>query len=498
MKKPKYILSISLMILLAGCESFLDEEPRDLIDPEGFYVTEADGLAAITGIYFHLMHNHAFNGDYIDDYFNLSHDLTTPSRALGGRIFFAYRWDENTSHVRDIWRRLYMAVNDANVLIKKVGESNLDQQVKDDLIAEAVFLRSFTYHYLVVMFGNVPYITQPTMDASSFEVNVNMERMPVEQIRQNIIEELIGIENNLPTTLRANFPQRATQWAAKNLKLKNYLWLKDYANVVATAQDIVNNSGHRLLDNYEDIFRADNEFNDEIIFQFDYIFNEFSTARNSRFQPRAQDENQSGGPLPSYFDGFNNHTVFRSFAKTFDPNDLRRKSNLYNMLEDGTPLIFTYVVKQWRPQEARGNSGLNFKFFRFADVLLNLAEAENELNGPTDLAFNAINQVRQRAGINPLDNLTQEELREAIKQERTWELLGESTHRKMDLLRWNELEKALNERLALEEVEPESHPNQINNLKQTLQYYAPYKNLLPIPNEEILLNPRLTQNEGYN
>ena len=476
----------------------MNEDPRDLIDPDGFYVTEADGLAAITGIYFHLMHNHAFNGDYIDDYFNLTHDLSTPSRALGGRIFFAYRWDENTSHVRDIWRRLYMAVNDANVLIKKMGESSLEQQVKQDLIAEAVFLRSFTYHYLTVMFGDVPYITEPTMDAASFEVNVNMERMPVDQIRQNIIEDLIEIEDDLPATPRVDYPQRATQWAAKNLKLKNYLWLEDYANVVATAQDIVINSGHSLLPNYEDIFRPDNEFNEEIIFQLDYIFNEFSTARNSRFQPRAQDENQSGGPLPSYFDGFNNFTVFQSFANTYAPNDLRRKSNVYEFLEDGTPLFFAYIVKQWRPEEARGNSGLNFKFFRFADVLLNLAEAENELNGPTELAYGAINQVRERAGLNPLGNLTQNELREAIKQERAWELLGEGTYRKMDLLRWNELEKALKDRLALEEAEPESHPNQLNNLKQTLQYYAPYKNLLPIPNEEILLNPSLTQNEGYN
>jgi len=127
-----------------------------------------------------------------------------------------------------------------------------------------------------------------------------------------------------------------------------------------------------------------------------------------------------------------------------------------------------------------------------------MAEAENELNGPTDLAYQGINPVRQRAGLDPLENLSQNQLREAIKQERAWELLGESTHRKMDLLRWNELEKALQERLALEEAEPDSHPNQVNNLKQTLQYYAPHKNLLPIPNEEISLNPRLTQNEGYN
>jgi hypothetical protein len=490
-------LPLLLVFLLLSCESFLDEDPKELIDPDRFYVTEADGVAAITGIYFHLMHNQGFGANYIDDYFGLTNDHTTPSRALGGRIFFGYRWDENTSEVREIWRRMYMAINDANVLIKKVPDSNLNEQIKSELIAEAVFLRGFTYYYLVAIFGDVPYVTEPTIDAASFEVNVNMDRMPVDQIRQSIIEDLAIIEDDLPATPRSDYPQRATRWAAKSLKLKTYLWLEDYANAVATAQDIVNNSGHSLLPNYEDVFRPDNEFNNEIIFQFDYIFNEYSTNRNSRFQPRAQDENRAGGPLPSYFDGFNNYTVYKTFADTFAPNDLRRKSNVYNTLENGTPLFFNYIVKQWRPEEARGNSGLNYKFFRFGDVLLNLAEAENELNGPTDLAYGAINQVRERAGLDGLEGLTQDELREAIKQERSWELIGEGTHRKMDLLRWNELENALNERLALEEADPGSHPNHINNLRITLQNYAPYKNLLPIPAEEILLNPRLTQNAGY-
>lgn len=497
MKKSSCIFSLLLILSLSGCESFLNEAPKDLIDPERFYVTEADGIAAISGIYFHLMHTQAFGGNYIDDYFGLTNDHTTPSRALGGRIFFAYRWDENTSDVRDIWRRLYMAVNDANVLIRKASESALDDAVRNDLVAEAIFLRAFTYHYLTAMFGDVPYITEPTMDAASFGLNAKMARTPADEIRQNLADDIAAVEDALPAETRSDYPQRATRWAAKALRLKLYLWLKDYENAVATGNDIVTNSPHRLLDNYEDIFRPDNEFNDEIIFQFDYLFNDIPTARNSRFQPRAQDENKSGGPLPSYFNGFNNYTVYKSFARTFAPNDLRAKSNLYDTLENGTPLFYTYIVKQWRPEEARGNSGLNFKFFRFADVLLNLAEAENELTGASAAAYDAINKVRKRAGLDPLDGLSKDQLREAIKEERSWELVGEGTHRKMDLLRWNELETALRARLALEETGPSAR-NHVNNLRMTLQYYALHKNLLPIPAEERLLNPNLTQNEGYN
>jgi starch-binding outer membrane protein, SusD/RagB family len=496
MKKIAYIFSLSLGLLLLSCESFLDEAPRNQIDPDRFYVSEADNLAALTGIYYHLMHDDVF-GYGVDDFFGMTTDLTTPSRALAGRIFWAFRWDESSVEVRSAWRRLYMAVNDANVTISKVASSEMNQQAKDEFVAEAVYLRAFTYFYLTAVFGDVPYITQPTINTESFGQNISLGRTPANEIRQNIIQDLTEIEGKLPAAPRTDHPQRATRWAAKCLKLKTYLWLKDYANALATAQDIVNNSGHILLPNYEDVFRADNEFNKEIIFQLDYLFNEFPTERHSKFQPRAQDENPAGGPLPAYFDGFNNYTLFRSFEKTFAPNDLRRKSNAYKMLPNGTPLFYTYVVKQWRTGDARSNSGLNYQFFRFADVLLELAEAENELNGPTPVAYNAINKVRARAGLNPLENLSQQQLREAIKQERSWELVGEGTHRKMDLLRWNELEKALKERLALEQVVAQPHKNHLNNLKTTLQYYAPHKNLLPVPFEEIVLNPKLTQNAGY-
>src|SRR5690606_1391895 len=105
----------------------------------------------------------------------------------------------------------------------------------------------------------------------------------------------------------------------------------------------INNSNHRLLTNYEDIFDPDNEFNDEIIFQFDYIYRDFPTMRNSTFQPRIQDENQEDGPLPAYFNGYNNHTVFQSVSRLYPENDLRRKSNVYNELDNGIKLKFSYL-----------------------------------------------------------------------------------------------------------------------------------------------------------
>ena len=133
-----------------------------------------------------------------------------------------------------------------------------------------------------------------------------------------------------------------------------------------------------------------------------------------------------------------------------------------------------------------------------ADVYLNLAEAENELNGPTQIAYDAINEVRNRAGLAPLSGLTQESLRDAIRQERAWELVGEGNHRKMDLLRWGTLGQALQDRLAAEQADPDAANNLKASIQRTVDNFADHKVLLPIPTDEILLNTRLTQNPGYN
>ena len=225
--------------------------------------------------------------------------------------------------------------------------------------------------------------------------------------------------------------------------------------------------------------------------------------RSSQFalQPRAQDEpNIPASARPFPFNGFGFFTMYKSVANTFDADDRRRPHNVFDHVVAGADTFYTdyvYLPKMMRPDDARGNSGLNYKFYRLADVYLNLAEAENELNGPTQAAFDALNRVRERAGLAPLSGLSQIELREAVEQERIWELIGEGNHRKLDLLRWGRLEEALQERLVLEELAPNTNASLLRNIELTVNNFGPHMVLGPIPASEILLNPNLTQNPGY-
>lgn len=491
-------LVVLLMGVLPGCD-LLEEEPRNLIDPDRFYSSETDGVAAIAGIYSHLLNNNTF-GIQMDIYFGISTDLLTPTRTLSaGQQFMGYRWDAGTERFRVIWTELYEAVNDANLTIREIENADFDEEARSEIVAEATFLRAFIYYYLTVIYGDVPLFTEPITGDNFAELG-QQGKTPVAEVRRQIISDCEFAETRLPERQGA-FRARATRWAAKTLKLKTYLWLEEYANAVTTAQDIVQNSHHVLLPNFADVHDPNNELNDEIIFGIDWLFDEVAVNRHSRFTPRAQDERDiPAGKRPFPFDGFGFFTMYKSVANTFAAHDLRRPRTVFDGVfneTDSLPSNFAYLPKMMRPDDARGNSGLNYNFYRLADVLLNLAEAENAANGPTAVAFDAINQVRARAGLEPLAGLSQGELQAAIEQERIWELIGEGNHRKIDLLRWGKLGEALQNRLAAEQAAPNTNPSLLRNAQLNVDNFQDFMSLGPIPAAEILLNPNLTQNPGY-
>ncbi len=346
------------------------------------------------------------------------------------------------------------------------------------------------------MFGDVPLFTEPNT-GDNFAMTGQSPQTPKDQIYQQIIADCEFAENSLPDKAGAE-KARATKWAATALKMKTYLWMQDYSAAKTAAQNIIQNSPHKLLASFDDIFDPSNEFNDEIIFQFDFVSQEVQTNRAARFSPRAQDDGIAAEDRPFVFTlGFGFFTLYKSFAKSFAENDLRRNMSVYDQVNDTLPLRYTYLPKQWRVDEPRGNTGLNYKFYRMGDVYLNLAEAENEANGPSQEAFDAINVVRARAGLDPLQGLSQDDLREAIRQERAWELVGEGNHRKLDLLRWGTLGEAINARLVAESNEPDVGPNNVATITLTASNFDDFEAIGPIPAAEIILNPNLKQNPGY-
>jgi hypothetical protein len=169
-------------------------------------------------------------------------------------------------------------------------------------------------------------------------------------------------------------------------------------------------------------------------------------------------------------------------------NDLRRPSNILDVY-GGVKLKFPYMPKLWNLDLAtspRFNHSDNRQVFRLADTYLMAAEAENELSGPAN-AYQYINEVRKRAFVTQeewdLTGMSQDELRQAIRDERKWELAGEG-HRRLDLIRWG---------ILLDVVKSTEY--RVYNPAENIQ---PHHVLLPIPTEELNLNPALLESDPSN
>lgn len=496
----QYIGIFLLVISTAGCENFLEEEVRGIIDPSTFYRSDAEATLAVNGIYINLRQN-GFYGNWqgIHTFTQLGADVLESSRQFGGNepIQNYTLTQSNYSNARELWQLIYRLVGDANSVINNVENSpNISEAIRKQTIGEALYLRSFGYYHLSNLWGDVPFYNEeiPIADAAA------LGRRPVNEIRNSLIQDLkrIETENLLPGAYTGSDLGRPTSWAAKALMAKIYLWQEDWQSAKEMCLSIINDSPHRLLASYEDVFDVNNPFNQEVIWAIDFQKDVPGNAqdRTDGFNPRLRDEpknpsergalSQALAARNEEFNGYGLTVPILSFIEEFPSDDLRRPHNVLSHYL-GFELTFQYLTKFTNfdfVNSPRGNHGEATLIFRLADIYLMLAEAENELNGPVN-AYQYINAVRERAydPVQPYSGLSQAELSKAIQDERRWELAGEG-HRRYDLIRWG---------ILLETVKNSRY--RIYNPGNNVQ---PHHIRLPIPEEEIILNPNLLDSDPTN
>ena len=256
------------------------------------------------------------------------------------------------------------------------------------------------------------------------------------------------------------------------------------------------------MTNYADVFDPAKKNNSESVFevqfQADSEIGEWSGFLDT-FYPResygavVKFPNANGG-------GWNIPTL--DIIGAYETGDLRKAVSLkegYTNLQ-GIYVPVPFISKYYHPESytIKGRQGDNWPVIRYADVLLMLAEAINEQSGPTGETFGYLNQIRQRAGLNPLSGLNKDLFRTAVLQERRIELAFEN-HRWYDLKRTMSpagLATFLNANGEFERSHPSTDRGGIPFSAGDYKF-EPYEALFPIPANEILINKNLTQNEGY-
>lgn len=498
--------------LLWSCnDNILDKENPSAMTSDAYYKTPAHLDAAVTAIYSQAKGANLLSLDYY--WFN---EFQSDDCALGGGQCPVNRanlltgsFDATNDVLGNVWKGWYRMIHRANIVIAKAPEiKSIDENIRKQRIAEAKFLRAWAYYELVITWGKVPLYTSYVESLGGYQ-----PRAEIADVFAQIYKDLTEAKADLPAV--ANYDGgRATQFAASALMARAYMQQGDYQKAKEQLAPIVSSGKFSLSNNFMDNFIEEVPIDNESIFQINFGGGD----RWSFIWEGNGDEAYAGYSLRHVWiagTGWRNMIPSNSLLAEFEcveqgfaKNDPRLRYTVYftgdeyqpgKILKDeqqnGNASVYNgqTIKTSWRKSTTTylGDGGwwgskINQRVIRYAEVILNLAECENEL-GNSGVAIGLLNQIRNRATIQmpnypiagkyPCSNKA--EVFEAIKHERRVELAFEEV-RANDLKRWKRLGKI------------SAFPFQ----------YTPKnaEGLMPIPIEEINSNSKIgkeNQNPGF-
>lgn len=509
----KAVLCGTVLLGPVGCSNFLEEMAPSNLTTDSFYTIPDHADAALASVYA----SARFIGDGANIFSNnwqLLEALTgtsTTQTAQNSDLnnLYSLSHDGNTAHVVNYWNGLYRVIAQANLVLDRVPAiTPMDAAQKTKILGEARFLRAWAYFAAVRLWGDVPLVTKPQPDATA--ADFNPPRASQEEVYKLIVEDLIAAETAglawMDVSGRVNLAATKTQLAKVYLTMAGFPLSKGmshYRLAADKALEVItyanaNPSVINLFTTYEDVHRESQENRTEHLFMLQY---NSIVAGNpmENFYANFQPINYNG---PT---GTGSSVPTASFYKSYEAGDLRAKDQegyfYTTYFTNGTGAPFNlgapYVFKHFN-RTANGTFGvpgtrlnnLNVPQIRYAETLLLYAEAQNELGAPTQVAYDALKRIRDRAMLTTpaLGTFSQTTFREAVWRERWHELCYEQITW-FDMIR---LRKVYNETTN-------GFDNFVGHVNLSTNKTLEAKHLLlPLPRPELLNNPNLTpQNPGY-
>lgn len=497
------ILILTLVGGILSCAD-LEEQPVGLLAPEGLFQTPRDVEVAIFGAYGWIASERIWGRQFVtalmlrSDMVDIG-DRGTPAERQQVNDF---NMDDGNGMVRAFWPYWYQVISATNAAISGAQSIAATESEINPLIAEARFVRAFSYYHLVRVFGDVPYIDYFISDPGSV---VDISKLSEEEIYENILNDLEYAKQWLPDQQPSDVRSRPTKGTAAAYLASVYLTLHDYQNAYNEASWVIQNKGtfnYQLEEDFQDLFDAEKADDlKETIFSVDFLgLQNGGGGANDDIMPpmtgiRGADELGWSVCVPSM-----------AVYNTWDDQDYRKKVSFADQAPvNGESVPYTEFQNTQRPHIAKyrrfpGNangegrySDHNYATMRYAEVLLIAAEALVEVNGGSNTeAEGYVNEVRERArnwagtptGF-PSDvatGLSKDDFIELVLDERRLEMAFEY-HRWYDIKR---RDLGLSVFTGPNALEP--HPN----FDLTRDY------LMPLPRTELEINPNLLpQNPGY-
>lgn len=478
--KKSILYVVLLMFLVVACEESLEFEVKDRLTLENFFLNADDALASVNGIYDVLGQVDMYNSSMwlIQDISSDDCDASPTWNDPNAHQFDTYSLQANNNYTTSMWKTLYNLISKANLSIDSIPVIDMDETMQNRLLGEARFLRALSYFNLVRLYGGVPVVLHPETDIDNYLV----PRDEPELVYDQIIKDLEEASISLPTSYGITDKGRATRGAALGLLSKVYLTLQEWDLASEKAKQVMDIPVYGLWDDFTDNFKEVNKNGKESVFEV-------------QFYSEVQSENSriviSGLPgIYAFPAGVGMMLPTEDLLNSFESGDYRYEATFFEEYDYfGHNTFDPHIWKHWDqdtyPPDKTGQSGANFPVMRYAEVLLIYAEALNELNqGPTQEAYDAVNQVRQRARngddavLPDLSGLSYQEFQTAVLKEKRCETVNEG-QRWFDLVRTGNLEEFV-KRAKGDKANPQ-----------------PFNYVFPIPQREIDLNDKLDQNDEY-
>jgi hypothetical protein len=436
----------SLLLLPSACQdSFLDTDPQGKQAGDVFWVNESDATKAVNAMYANLrsFDNIAFGSIAVE---SLGSDETEKGSSASDATFLN-TYDNFTVGSTDgqlgaFWSAQYKNINYANQVLDNIPAIEMTASLKERYLAEAKFIRAYSYFRLVRAFGDVPLRLHVPAGTAEY----NIPKTAKAEVYAAVEKDLTEAAAVLPASYGAADLGRATKGAAMSLHAKVSMYQQKWQQVYDLTTQVIASGQYALVANYEQLFRLNNENSSESVFE---IQNELvlgnSDASNSQYSQVQGVRGVVGGGW-----GFNVPT--KELANVYETGDPRRDATIIFRGEttpegDVIPAAGDnpmYNQKSYVPFKlfvSGFNEGAqqNIRVIRYADVLLMNAEAANELGKATE-ALASLEIVRARArGTNTailpkVTTMDQAALRKAIWHERHVELAMESD-RYFDVIR---------------------------------------------------------------
>lgn len=515
--KTSYKIGLITGILLAfitSCKKdVLDQNSQGQLSSDLFWQTESDANSGLAACYAFLKSGGDWYGTtvyYPAGWDALSDDAYTQyDYGSANSTSFNGPTPNSGGYVRGVYTVNYRAIAALNIFFANIDRPVMDETNRAKLKAEAHFLRAFYYFQLASLYGNVILVDKPLTDSYKEPRAKSTKADVLKFVNAELDQAITGLPDVAYTD------GHVVKGTAQSLKAKVLLYDKKYTEAAAAAKQIIDGGKFSLSSSYKGLFyKPDQTNNPEVMFSvMNLPPNSYPDPGVDLFGGVWQSTQPTQNLVSEYdcSDGLpTTSSPLYDATKPYDNRDPRLRMSIYVPGDGAAQGWNLYDGKtSFVPFSGVNTTGFNLKkgldpavsnpsystqskqdyvLMRYAEVLLNYAEAVNEASGPTAEVYTAINAVRNRADVKmpPLaTGLSQSDMREKIRHERRVEFALEG-QRYYDLRRWG---------IAVQKINGFAIVPGNNNLNKKI-YRANY-DLWPLPQFDIDTNPALVQNPGY-